>query len=288
MRSLLLILLLLPTSVIAQVPPLSARINDYAGLLSTSTAARLEKQLAAFEQQDGTQLVLLTVPDLQGLPIDQYSLNVAEKWKIGEKGRDNGALLLITKKERKIRIETGYGLKNSLTDLRSGRIIREIITPYFAKGDFDTGIAAGLEAMINTVNGEYNAVPHKSNADAGELQSFASFMLVILLAMGNIFRKKKAVAGLAGAIAAPFFGLLFFDMEMPLLLLLIPGGFFLGFIASLMSTSMTQSARSGSRRYRHSYRSGRSGGGFRGNFGHGGGFSGGGGSFGGGGASGGW
>ncbi len=99
----------------AEVPSLSTRINDYAGLLSTTTAARLEKQLTALEQRDGTQLVLLTVPELQGIPLEQYTLEVVEKWEIGEKGRDNGALLFIAKKERKIRMLFLQGKQNKCT-----------------------------------------------------------------------------------------------------------------------------------------------------------------------------
>ncbi len=284
MRLFLLLFLLLPTPAIAAYPALSAYINDYAEMLSVGDAAALEQKLTELNQQESTQIVLLTVPSLNGTPIEEYALGIAEKEGLGQKGKDNGALLLIAQKERKMRIETGLGLENRLTDLQCGRIIRNIITPRFKKGDYSGGITAGLDAMIGAVKGEYSSIHYTKKNSAEDLVGFASFMLVVLLAIGNIFRKHKGRAGTAAAIAAPVFGMLFFGMEMPLLLLLVPGGFFLGFIASLMSSSMKRSAHSGSRRHYRSLgsrdahsRSSRRGG-----------FHGGGGSFGGGGASGSW
>ncbi len=278
MRLLLFILLFLPSSAIAVAPILSGYVNDNAGLLSSATSTRLKNQLAELDREESTQIVLLTIPSLQGASIEEYAIAIAEKTSIGQKGKDNGALLLIARDEKKIRIEVGYGLENSLTDLRCGRIIRNVIAPHFKRGDYDSGIAAGIEAIINSVNGEY-----VSTRDRGEglekLESFAVFMLFILLAVGNIFRRKKGLAALAGSIISPLCGMFLFDIGMPLLLLLIPGGFFLGFIASLMASSQSIGASSGGSSSSYSFGRSSSGGG---------GFSGGGGSFGGGGASGGW
>lgn len=284
MRLLLFILLILPFSAISanaatepsSLPSLSAYVNDTAGLLSQETATRLESTLAGLDKEESTQIVLLTIPSLQGAPLEEYALGVAERAGIGQRGKDNGALLLIAKDERKIRIEVGLGLESSLTDLRCGRIIRNIITPRFKKGDYDGGITAGIEAMISSVKGEYSAIGENQLED---LEAFGAFMIFILLAVGNIFRNRIGVAALAGAILTPLCGMFFFDMGATMLILLVPGGLFLGFIAGIMASSQSSGASSGSRGSYSSYgsrSSGRSS------------FSGGGGSFGGGGASGGW
>ncbi|WP_205623696.1 TPM domain-containing protein [Desulfogranum japonicum] len=115
----------------AQVPKLGGRVNDYAAMLSPETRQQLNTQLAALEASDSTQIVVLTIDSLEGESLDAYSLKVAETWGIGKKGTDNGALLLVAKNDRKIRIEVGYGLEAVLTDLLSGRIIDVLITPEF-------------------------------------------------------------------------------------------------------------------------------------------------------------
>ena len=96
---------------------------------------------------------------MQGEPLEDFSLQVAEAWKVGQKDLDNGAILLIAKNERKIRIEVGYGLEGSLTDMLSGRIIRDMIVPAFKAGNFDQGVAGGVAAMMAAVKGEYQAQP---------------------------------------------------------------------------------------------------------------------------------
>ena len=119
------------------VPPLRGHVNDYAGILSPRAVQELETRLADFERSDSTQLVVLTIPSLAGENLKEYSIKVAESWKVGMKGLDNGAILLIAKQERKVRIEVGRGLEGKLTDLVSGRIIRGEIAPRFKAGDFD-------------------------------------------------------------------------------------------------------------------------------------------------------
>ncbi len=125
-----------------------------------------------FEQEDSTQIVVLTIPSLEGDNLEAFSLHVAEGWQIGQKGLDNGALLLIARDERKLRIETGYGLEGTLTDLVAGRIIRNIILPNFKKGNFNQGVIDGVAAMMAAVKGEFKAqeVPRskgKTNDKAG-------------------------------------------------------------------------------------------------------------------------
>ncbi|HOI17350.1 MAG TPA: TPM domain-containing protein, partial [Geobacteraceae bacterium] len=155
-----LLLLFLPSPGAAlDVPPLRAHVNDTAGMLSSAAEQKLEQELTAFEKSDSTQIAVLTIPSLEGESLEDYSIKVAEAWKIGQKGKDNGAILLIAKQERKIRIEVGRGLEGKLTDLLSGRIIRGEIAPRFKAGDFDGGVSAGVGAIMAAVKGEYTAAP---------------------------------------------------------------------------------------------------------------------------------
>ena len=136
------------------IPPLSARVTDRTGTLGASERAALEDKLAAWESKTGNQLVVLLVPSIKPEPIEAYSLRVAEKWKIGRKGQDNGALFLIAKNDRKMRIEVGYGLEGVLPDVTANRIIREDVAPAFREGRFAAGINAGVDRIIAVVGGD--------------------------------------------------------------------------------------------------------------------------------------
>jgi len=151
----LLLLLLPPPSVALDVPPATGYVVDRAGLLSPGTRLKLEQFLENFEKSDSTQLAVLTIPSLEGEALEGYAIKVAENWGIGQKGKDNGALLLVAKAERKVRIEVGYGLEGRLTDLLAGRIIDYEITPRFKQGDFDGGVITGVASMAEAVRGEY-------------------------------------------------------------------------------------------------------------------------------------
>ncbi len=133
-------------------------------MLSQGTVLKLDQFLQNFEKTDSTQIVVLTVPSLEGEPLEDYSIQVAQAWGIGQKGKDNGALLLIAKKEHKIRIEVGYGLEGRLTDLISGRIVDNVIEPRFKAGDFDGGVVAGVAAMAQAVRGEYKGTGHTGHS----------------------------------------------------------------------------------------------------------------------------
>lgn len=268
-----------------EVPPLRARVNDTAHLLSSGSVQVIEQALRTLESEESTQIAVLTIPSLQGENLEQYSLKVVETWKIGQKGVDNGALLLIAADDRKIRIETGYGLEGRLTDLVAGRIIREQIVPSFRRGDYDRGVINGVAAMIAAVKGEYTGLgtgetaPAKSRPDPMSLLVFLGFGLVVI---GNIFRRRKVTAAIVGGVYAPFTGLLFPIMAGWLLfVLLIP----VGIIGALVISTLAGVGGSGRRGSSGLYLGG---GGFGGGSFGGGGFSGGGGGFGGGGASGGW
>ena len=125
------ILFLMPLPLLAlDAPQLTGRVNDYAGMLSTESASRLEQKLVAFERDQTTQIVVLTIPSLEGDDIDQFTIRVADLWKIGQKGSDNGVLLVLARAERKVRIEVGMGLQGVLPDITAGRIIRDVMQPH--------------------------------------------------------------------------------------------------------------------------------------------------------------
>ena len=127
------------------VPPLTGRVVDLAQILSASDVAQLSAQLQAHEEQTGNQVAVLILPSLEGEALEPYSHQVATTWKLGQKGTDNGVLLVVALKERRLRVEVGYGLEGTLTDLRSARIIRNDIVPRFKAGDMPGGIKAGVD-----------------------------------------------------------------------------------------------------------------------------------------------
>ncbi|OEU77884.1 MAG: hypothetical protein BA869_10125, partial [Desulfuromonadales bacterium C00003107] len=153
--SLLLLLSLALPAAALDVPSSNGYVTDRAGIISSATEQKIERYLRSFEESDSTQIAVLTIGSLQGEAVDEYALKVAESWGIGQKEHDNGALLLVAKEDRKIRIEVGYGLEGKLTDLLAGRIIDNEISPRFKQGDFDGGIIAGVGAMTQAVRGEY-------------------------------------------------------------------------------------------------------------------------------------
>lgn len=271
------------------VPPLRAHVNDYAGMLSSGAVQELEQRLSVFERSDSTQIVVLTVPTLAGENPEEYSIKVAEAWRIGQKGVDNGAILLIAKQERKVRIEVGRGLEGKLTDLVSGRIIRNEMAPRFKGGDFDGGVIAGVAAIMAAVKGEYSAQPRilrHSGRSVHPVYTLAIFLAVACVFVGAISRP---LGGLAGAIGLPLIAFLAFP---GLALLLIIGLGVAGFFVGLFLTFLFGGGGRGGGFWGGPFIGGGFGGGFGGGGGGGnggnGGFSGGGGDFGGGGASGDW
>ena len=280
--------MLLPARPVAalEVPTLTARVNDYAGMLSPATKQQLESVLAALEKSDSTQLAVLTIPSLEGENLEDFSLKVVEKWKLGQKSIDNGALLLIAKNDRKLRIEVGYGLEGVLTDLTSGRIIRDIITPQFRNGNFDQGVINGVSAMIAAVRGEFNAqdVVPSGKGSEGDTAGFMIFLLFAFFNIGKMLGRNKMMAGTIGAVIAPVIGSLFLGFQWLILLGLIPAGFIASYLASLLFGNFNGSSGGRSGRSGRFSSGGFGGGGFSG----GGGFGGGGGGFGGGGSSGRW
>lgn len=168
------------------VPQLRSHVNDMADLISPELELKLESFLTDFERSDSTQIVVLTVPSLEGEALGDYSLKVAEKAGIGQEGKDNGALLLVAKDERKVRIEVGYGLEGRLTDLLSGRIIDNEITPRFKQGDFDGGILAGVASMAEAVRGEYQGTGRASRKEE-ERSPWGALAMLLFFGPGMLF-----------------------------------------------------------------------------------------------------
>lgn len=278
LAGLILLSALTPGLAALDVPRLVGRVNDYGNMISGTTESRLDVVLRQLEESDSTQVVVLTVPSLEGEALEDYSLKVAETWGIGQKEFDNGALLLVSRNDRLVRIEVGYGLEGRLTDLLAGRIVDYAILPNFKAGRFDEGFIAGVEAIAQAVRGEYSGSGRAVSQPAPR-RSRSSLMPFIILAMviSLAGSRRRIFGGLTGAVLLPLMILLVFPFSLPLLLLMIPFGFAGGL---LLPGFLLFSGLGHHRHYR---------GGFGGGFGGGGGgFSGGGGGFGGGGASGGW
>ncbi len=136
------------------VPPLRGRVNDYAGVMSQDQARSLESQLAQFEQETGHQVAVLTIPTLDGEDIEGFSIRVAESWKIGKKGFDNGVILVVAVKDRRLRLEVGYGLEGVLPDAIAKTITSNYIVPSFRSQDYAGGIIAGIDAVLKVIKKE--------------------------------------------------------------------------------------------------------------------------------------
>ena len=251
----------------------AGRVSDYAGMLSAQAKTGIEDTLRNLEEQTGAQIAVATFPSLDGQSLEDFSIHLAEKWKIGRKGKDDGVILLIFRDDRKIRIEVGYGLEGTLPDAACASIIRNIMAPKFRTGDIDGGISDGVTAIIKTISGELKPLELEERRNTGS----------------RLYVNQKAIKNLIGIFVLVIGGLILID--------------FFRF----------QGYRAGNRSYKHRYsfwewmtlfsitfalfqiflmmaasrgRTFGGGGGF-GSSG-GGGFSGGGGGFGGGGSSGGW
>jgi len=136
------------------VPPLKARVIDLTHTLSTSQAQTLESRLRDFERGKGSQIAVLMLPSTQPETIEEYSIRVAEAWKIGRARVDDGVILVIAKNDRKLRVEVGRGLEGAIPDAVAKRVVSDVITPLFRSGDFYGGIAAGTDALMKLIEGE--------------------------------------------------------------------------------------------------------------------------------------
>ena len=290
-------LLLAGSAAARDVPFLTGRVNDTAGMLPTEVRDHLEGKLGELEKTTGAQVAVLTIPSLDGEPLEEYSLKVAQTWKLGRKGVDDGALLLVARDDRKMRIEVGYGLEAKLTDIACKRILDDVVRPAFRDGDFGRGVESGVDAMIGTIQGKDVLPPPGAAAErpaavptlAARLAGTLLFALVIGVFSFVALFGKGCMSWFLYAFLIPFYA------AFPTALWGTPGAvmipiWILGFpIAKLIfaKTPMGKSFLKGHPGLTaFAASSGHSGSG--GGWSSGGGFSGGGGSFGGGGSSSSW
>lgn len=278
LAALALLLLSSSASTALEVPPHEGRrVVDLAGVLPPANAEAITRKLEQLETTDSTQVVVLIVPSLDGESIETFSMRVAESWKVGHKGSDNGVILTVAIAERSLRIEVGYGLEGRLPDITAGRIIRNDIVPHFKGGDYAGGIDRGVDAIIQAVRGEYENTGQPTGTLENEMphKGLLIFMVVslILAAAGTLFH--RYLGGAVNSVGWLIGGMIFLGVASWLLIVvLLP----IAFLAGMFSPEMLRTALS----VAMSSRSG-GGGGSRSSS-----FSGGGGSFGGGGASGKW
>ncbi|HBD93610.1 MAG: hypothetical protein A2015_14790 [Spirochaetes bacterium GWF1_31_7] len=258
------------------IPPLKGFVNDYAGFISAETEAVLTAKLKSLEESDSTQIFILTIPSLDGMDIESYSIKVAETWKPGQKKLDNGVLFIVSQNDRKMRIEVGYGLEGVLTDLLSGRIINNVASPLFRDGLYDEGFVAVTDALISIVKNEYQANDAlksekvTSKSGDGRIIGLLIALFFIVKLIGSASKKAGAASGAIMGAGIPLLIGAFNPVLMIVLGLIGLGMAFIPMsVVYFVLLSGTRGGSSGSS----------SGGGFSG---------GGGGGFGGGGASGGW
>jgi uncharacterized protein len=268
------------------VPQLTGRVVDLTQTLSSDDIAGLTQTLKDLEQRKGSQVAVLIVPTTQPETIEQYSIRVAEAWKIGRKKIDDGALLVVAKNDRKLRIEVGYGLEGALNDITAKRIIDEIITPKFRDGDFSGGISAGVNQIIRVIDGEKlpapQPAPQQSFRGLDDVNpGFALVGTVLLAGMMRAMLGRLLGAGVTGGLVGLLAWLVVGSLVPSLLAAIIV------FIAALVVDLSSPQGRSGGGGW---IGGGSGGGSWSGgsSSSDSGSFSGGGGSFGGGGASGSW
>lgn len=273
-------------------------VNDYTGTLSQKTKADLEELLTRFKASGKGEVSVVMISTLGGDSVENYSIELAREWGIGVKGKDNGALLLIAKDDRQLRIEVGYGFEGDLTDAKSSRIIRDVITPRFKEGNYDVGVMNGVKEILGVIDPTFVGGTQTVDYDAPDMTMtggkditgivfwvFAILMAVVMWVVSVLARSKSwwaggIIGGIFGIIISLFVGFLFAGLITTIVLVLL--GLLFDYT---ISKGYTESKATGTR---PPWWTGGSSGGFGGGR-SGGGFGGfGGGSFGGGGSSGRW
>jgi uncharacterized protein len=260
------------------IPALTARVTDETATLTAEQRASLEQTLQDFEAKKGSQISVLIVPTTRPETIEQYSMRVVEQWKLGRQRVDDGALLIVAKNDRTLRIEVGYGLEGVLNDATSSRIINETIVPKFRQGDFYGGITAGVSSMMNVINGEPLPPPDKlAGRESGKVGGYLPLLFVLTMMAGGVLR--SVLGRLAGSVVT--------GGAVAVVAWLLSGTLFIAIVAGAIALAFTLLGSG-----LGAYVGGRAiGGPERGGFGSGSSrttFRGGGGGFGGGGASGRW
>ncbi|SER40304.1 uncharacterized protein SAMN03159444_04069 [Pseudomonas sp. NFACC02] len=207
-RGILVALLAMSVGLLAQwaqaelkFPALSGQVVDTAGMIDNASKERLSQMLRAHEELTTEQVVVVTLPNLQGATIEDFGYQLGRYWGIGQKGKDNGALLIVAKDERKVRIEVGYGLEDRLTDAQSSVIINQIITPAFKQGDFVGGVSKGTEAIVQVLGGDPLAEPVVGASGGDDVTDWKMSLLFLILFVAFVFinmRWGRALGGLGG------------------------------------------------------------------------------------------
>ena len=213
-------------------------INDFAGMLTAEQKQALETKISSFEKDTSNELVVVTIPNLAGDTIENFAVKLFEDWKIGKKNKDNGALLLIARDDRQMRIEVGYGLEGSLTDAQSFWIIQNVLKPAFQKGDFYGGINSGIDNIISITKGEFRPDVN-SNSSKGFSVNSIFFMIwgswILFVWLGSILARSKSWwgGGVAGGAIALIIGLVFTLLfALVSAVILIPLGLWLDYVVS--------------------------------------------------------
>jgi len=263
------------------VPPLGGRVTDRTATLTDEQKSALEQTLRSFEARKGSQVAVLIVPSTAPETIEQYALRVAERWKPGRKNVDDGALLVVAKDDRTVRIEVGYGLEGALTDAACKRIISEIIVPRFRQEDFYGGVAYGVDRILRVIDGE--PLPKPEERRSGGTRGIGSFLPVMMILA-------LVVGGVLHTVLGKFPGALVTGGAVSVVAWMLVGAVSVALIAGVIAFLFTLmgGGMGGRGLGRGGFGGGFGGGGFEGGGFGGGGFSGGGGGFGGGGASGRW
>ncbi|MCR4332260.1 MAG: YgcG family protein [Sulfuricaulis sp.] len=260
------------------VPPLKARVTDLTGTLAPAQRDTLERELQAFESRKGSQIAVLIVPTTRPEAVEQYSLRVAEAWKLGRKGIDDGVLLLVAKDDRELRIEVGYGLEGAIPDAVAKRVVSEIIIPFFKQGDFYGGIHAGVDRLVRLIDGEPLPPPQARDTSWSGIFDLLPVAFIAVMIGGGFLGAllgRLTGAAVSGGIVSVVFWISIGSLI---------GALVAGIVVFLFTLAAGSSGGRGGSGGWHSGGFGGGSGGWSGD----GGFSGGGGGFGGGGASGKW
>jgi len=210
------------------IPALQNRITDLTQTLSAEQQSALEQKIAAFEHEKGSQIAVLIVPTTQPEVIEQYSIRVADAWKLGREKEDDGVLIVVAKNDRKMRIEVGYGLEGAIPDLIAKRVITEVMAPPFKQGDFYGGITKAVDALVGLISGEQLPAPAKqSNQD-----SFTDFLPLLLI--GGLI-----LGGLLRAIFGDFFGGVLNGGAIVMLALFFGVGLFIALLLGVVAFVLT-------------------------------------------------
>jgi uncharacterized protein len=191
---------------LAPIPALTAPVTDLTHTLTPEQTATLDQELRDFAVRKGIQIAILIVPTTAPEAIEAYSIRVVDAWKLGRKTQDDGVLLLVAKDDRAMRIEVGYGLEGAIPDAIAKRIIAEVITPQFKRGDFYSGLQAGVEQIMKLIDGESLPPPKAATSPKGSINSTetAFFLLIAAVFVGSALRAalgRTVGSGLAGLIA---------------------------------------------------------------------------------------